>query len=356
MTGHPTYAQTGESFCGQRFYCGDFHTRGAWGLPDRGNALYSGDACDALTIRADDVSVDQCSLAWGIDENLGISLANNVRIARCLNMLTLNKNRHPRTVMQDHGCGALVDRATRVLFHECVHAHHWVRGLFDVTVGAEHVEAEAANCIVYNWQREAFKFLPTPAGKAAGSQARVNLRSCLFVVGPDTQRLYPSHFRTEGHPVCIEDCWVLGLDGSLTDLRDHLSERDRAALVSEPHDLRWEGYDPSLLYPARTLIDNVLPIVGPPTLNALERRVINDVRNRSGSIIDTQDQVIGELVEVPEQRVAITRKGYYRVMSGTSELSRHADEAEAYQQALQYTLSGREVSIEPPTRTVEVTA
>lgn len=295
--GRPTLIKNAvnQHYVGGRSYTGDFNLKGAHGLPSLGTGDIEGDDADALYFRnSSHVLVENWAAMWGVDENIEVidsrpGGVDGVVLRRVLNAQSLRENRHPKP-QQLHGCGAIVGYgATNILFWESVHAHHWARAMFDVTLDTQDVTVEAANMIVYNWQLEAFKVGMTDRAKEAGYQAKVNIRNSLFVVGPDTQPLSSRMFQTRGHPFYIENSFVLHPDGTMTDLRDYLSDADRAALSPTPHatDFSWAGYDPAKLYAPDELLERVLPTVGPATKNAFEQRLIQDIVNRTGRIIDS---------------------------------------------------------------------
>jgi hypothetical protein len=265
---------------------------------------------DALSIRSSRRQrVMHSFFGGGIDENIEVigsssSGPNSIEgpvmdvvIDRCIYALSLDKSIHPKG---RHGCGAILGYfATRVLFRRCLSAHNWVRGLFDVTVDRQHVLAEAQNCVVYNWGMEGFKCASTPAGAAGGFRALVNLRRCVFVEGPDSELVKGRTFKTERQLYHIEDCIIIRRDGSRHDLRDWLSDEDRAALSPIRHNLDWRAADKRYhsLLPVETTLRTVLMQAGPRGgRSVLEQMVVDDVRNRTGKLIDSNHDLIERML------------------------------------------------------------
>jgi hypothetical protein len=324
------HGQWNKTHTNLRAYMGDFNAAAGNGLPARGGI--APDEARALDLRRSQrVIIDRSAMMWGIDKNLAIwgyptswvnqnAPTRDIVVRRTINALSLNENRHPR--QPKHGNAALIGyNASRVLIWESLHAHHWARALFDITVDRNDVHVEAANVVVYNWGLEAFKVGMTPHAQERGHRAKISLRGCVFVIGPDTQEwnrhrwfafgVHSGNYAHIRHPVYVEDCWVVDQEGNWTDLREWLSDEDRAALVHHPHwiDFSWAGYNPSNIRRALpSMVEELLKEVGPEQRNWIEQMVVDDVLGRTGRIINSQDDLLEQFGDEIEQTEVVQDK------------------------------------------------
>ncbi|MFP4145291.1 MAG: hypothetical protein ACLFV3_09120 [Phycisphaeraceae bacterium] len=274
--------QDGTRLAGERLYCGEQPVRSGQVAPDDADALRVQD-CGSVT-------VERCTIGWGIDENLAVTGARDVVIRDCLNVHALQHSLHDGPAYQrvGHSCAAIVGYgAQRVRIERCLHAHSAVRGLCDVTDGGQPTTLEVANVVVYNWRWEVFKCSLTKGSK-------INIRNCLFVPGPDTElppkTLGTRTLQTRGsHQVHVSGCRVLHPDGTMSDAAELLTDADRDALAPEPLET---GAEPDELLPAdEGLLEAVLASVGPADCDPYEAAIVEQVRQRTGRIIDSPGEL-----------------------------------------------------------------
>lgn len=149
------------------------------------------------------------------------------------------------------------------------------------------------NNVVYN----AVRFLGH-ANPFPGSDPRIQIDFIgnVFILGPDSpDRFMPQHWinliNTVNSPngsVYLDNNWVIDRNGVAHDLLDWM----------DAHDLPWADqphftYSKPLMTESDTVIDTVLTYAGDYThRDEHDWRVINDTRNGTGLIIDSQTEVL----------------------------------------------------------------
>ncbi len=147
-----------------RFRTGDIHAAGVPGKPGRGNADLNGSAADALSIlESQHVMIDHVSASWSMDETLSVTKSKYVTVQHSLISESLNDSFHPEG---EHGYGSLV-RGTGeegYSFYRNLWAHHLRRspslgGQQDPPppgVPALGLDVDLVGNVMYDWG-----FLPT---------------------------------------------------------------------------------------------------------------------------------------------------------------------------------------------------
>jgi pectate lyase len=254
------------------------------------------DALGALGIS--NIIIDHCSVSWSDDEALTIYRGDNLTIQWCFITEPLNYSYHFEagdTDFEQHGYGGIWG-ARHGSFHHNLFAHCRNRnprfaGISTYSPGAIGIEnVDFRNNVIYNWG------INTVYGGEGGNYNVVNN---YFKYGPNTgngvkYRICNPGFSTS---VTYGKWYVTGnyVDGSVAYTDNNWSggvapqggSGDMALVrAATPFDL---GYSVST-QSAVDAYDSVLQKAGAtlPKRDTLDQRIVNDVKNRTGRIIDVQ--------------------------------------------------------------------
>jgi len=235
---------------------------------------------DALSVSGShDVILDHCSASWGTDETLSVSGAgqDNITVQWCFITESLNKSVHEKGA---HGYGTLLRTDGHVTFHHNLYAHHWTRCPRPGTYGEEPgLLLDFRNNLIYNWGGT--------AGYSAEDPVRMNYignylrpgpsskdRKHAFSVGGVKTLIYPADNVVEGVPAA--DQWEL------------FNEAKPVNRAAKPFPVAPVHTDP-----AGALVDLVLADAGAslPQRDAVDKRIVSEVRAGGGRIIDSQQEV-----------------------------------------------------------------
>lgn len=232
---------------------------------------------DAMTIRnLQNAIIDHCSASWAIDEVLSTTHAKDVTVQYCMITQALHDAGHHKG---DHGFGGLIS-GDRITYHHNLYAHNRSRnprpasGFIDFR-----------NNVIYNWNRE--------AGYAGTiNKQRLNYINNYLKPGPSTTAGRYIAFHTGGPETFV---FARGnvMEGILNEGQDDLAiinVRDWANIVEQPFEVI-APYTES----ATAAYERVLAEAGAtlPRRDALDQRIIDDVRNGTGMFIDTPAQAGG---------------------------------------------------------------
>ena len=233
------------------------------------------------------VVVDHVSASWGEDETVSTWYgAHDITISWCIISEALNRSRHRK---RTHSAGLLIgDSSYHVSMHHNLLAHNDFRNPL-ISQGGTH---DIVNNVIYNWG-----VLPAEISDY-DSNTFLNFIGNYFIAGPSTnpgpyEILFP-----EGNP----RIYVQG------NLGPHRSEAtiDEWALVGfgwgekgvAPE--KYRSFTKFTTAPITTdsaaeSLDKVLAEAGAtaPQRDAVDQRIVNDVKKGSGSIIDSPDDVGG---------------------------------------------------------------
>lgn len=260
---------------------------------------------DALDISAGtDIIVDHCSASWSLDEVLSVSSRNpdltRVTVQWCFITEALNPSRH--------GFGSLIrgTRGAQYSFHHNLYAHNFGRnprpGNYDSNphdVDPEGLLLDFRNNVIYNW-----------GGPHAGYNAdkasvtRLNYVGNYLVPGADSAPTGIAYATGSPHNRAFfagnmfagrmpEDPWALvkfNEAWTAGDIDAYRQAGPHATPVVQSED-------------AAAAYGRVLQSGGAnrPRRDAVDRRIVDGVRNRTGRIINSQEEVGGwpELVSLP---------------------------------------------------------
>lgn len=281
-----------------RFRTGDIHAASVPGKPGRGNADLGGSAADALSILdSQNVIVDHVSASWSMDETLSITKSKFVTVQHSIIAESLNDSFHPEGL---HGYGSLV-RGTGeegYTFYKNLWAHHERRspslgGQQDPPppgVPGEGLDVDLVGNVIYDWG-----FLPTHTVSDPYT-LRINLMGNTWI----------------SHTTDFCNCVFLQIEGT----KEEVNVYRRANRVDLDRDGAFDprpfGAGDTLglftfvpkkfafdrpLPPARSTragVRRLLRSVGASLWrDAVDTRVVAQVEEQSGGLIDSQDDVGG---------------------------------------------------------------
>ncbi len=261
----------------------------------------NGDALGSLGYK--NIIIDHCSVSWSSDEALTIYRGDSTTVQWSIISEPLNYSYHFESGgsdFQEHGYVGIWG-ARRASFHHNLLAHAKGRmprfagssTYFPGTAGQEN--ANFYNNVVYNWQSYStnggeggnynilhnyYKYGPNTS---TGSTAGVSIRSMIMNPSKSSSLPYPKIFAegnfVDGNPTITNRNW-LGFAMSGGGLNDTNQSK-----VMAPHDI-----SPYNLQTANDAYLLVLAGAGAilPRRDTLDRRIVNDVANRTGRIIDVQ--------------------------------------------------------------------
>ncbi len=238
---------------------------------------------DGITIgqEANNVIVDHVSVSWAIDENISTWYEpKNITIQWNLISEALNYSKHPKG---KHSMGLLIgDNSKQVSVHHNLFAHNNARSPATVKGGAT---CDIVNNLVYNWGDRGFAFSINYTQKPV----YVNLIGNIFLRGPSSRGHF---FKADKKP--LESVIYLskntGDDPYLIKINEDL--REAPYLSKLPH-IKVNNIKQTTN--EAKLKNLILADAGAtlPKRDDIDKRIVSDVINRSGQIIDSQREVGG---------------------------------------------------------------
>jgi len=254
---------------------------------------------DAITgTDRSDVIIDHCTMSWSNDCLFDIYKGNNVTVQWCLLSEPLNRSYHDEgTGVQEHGYGGIWG-GSKASFHHNLFAHAKSRTpRFDgsrnlgngSTTGLEN--AEFVNNVVYNWGD-----YQTTGGEGGnynlinnyykfGPSTPTNRRSIVLVPFKSSSLPYGRYFFSGNYIDGVTNANTSWLN---TVVMSGGSNNDTlASKMLQPFSL---PNSPLNIQTAVNAYQSVLNNVGVilPKRDTLDQRIINNVINRTGAIIDVQ--------------------------------------------------------------------
>lgn len=221
-----------------------------------------------------DVILDHCSAGWSIDESCTVSGrdVNNVTVQWCIISESLHNSFHHKG---PHGYGALIRTNGKVTYHHNLFAHHTTRSPRPGTYGEGSVLFDFRNNVLYDTN-----------GYSAEDPLRMNYvgnyirqpKRWVFKVGSDTTHIFQTGNYLEGAGERNADFWQL---------LDNAQPQHRQAVAYQVAEVQTDT--------AKRAFDVVLESAGAtlPQRDPVDERVVNQVRQRTGKIIDSQQDVGG---------------------------------------------------------------
>jgi pectate lyase len=224
---------------------------------------------DAISIGspARNVIVDHCSASWANDEVLSVSGAGitNVTVQWCIISESLNSSFHHKG---PHGYGSLLRTNGDVSFHHNLYAHHTSRSPRPGTYGEGSILLDFRNNVIYD-----------SVGYSAADPVRMNYvgnyikraRSRAFRVGGDTTKLFE-----EGNV-------LQGRGELIANLRPVNKVEAAYPVAPVATDSAEKSFERVLATSGATL----------PKRDGVDQRVVKQVIDGTGDLIDTQGRVGG---------------------------------------------------------------
>jgi pectate lyase len=231
---------------------------------------------DAISIAAPsrDVIFDHCSASWSVDECCSVSGEGitNVTVQWCLISESLNDSVHPKG---EHGYGSLLRCNGDVSFHHNIYAHHKSRSPRPGTYGDGSILLDFRNNVIYDTK-----------GYSAADPVRMNYvgnyirrtGASAFQVGGPTTKLFVSDNVLQGDSRATSDNWRL-ISGKKTDSRMPIPYAVAKVKTQSAED----AYKRILTDCGATR----------PKRDAVDARIIDQIRNGTGKLINSQKQVGG---------------------------------------------------------------
>jgi pectate lyase len=259
---------------------------------DAGRANRSGWEPEVTTFGPDahDIVVDHCSLSWAVDENLSASgprydgpraTSRNITFSNCIVAEGLYDSSHSKG---PHSMGSLIhDNCTNVAIIGNLYAHNNQRNPFFKA----NTTGVVVNNVIYNPGRYAIQ-LDWPAsewkGRPSPQNPRVSIVGNVLLHGADT---------AEGLALVSRKGDAYLADNLAFDRAGNPAAITAGLIDILPERPVWpRGLHP---LPASRVVDSVLRRAGarPKDRDDADKRVVQDVRDRKGRFINSQDDVGG---------------------------------------------------------------
>ena len=226
------------------------------------------------------VIIDHCSVSWSTDEALSVTGPNcaDITVQWCLIAEGLNSSVHAKG---EHGYGSLIRTDGQVSFHHNLYAHFKTRCPRPGTYGETTGQLDFRNNVIYDWI--------DPPGYSAADPTRMNYIGNYLRPGPSTTdsrtafdvggkatALYVEDNIMEGRPV--DSPWKL------------IRKSELAQRLNDPLD-----FPKVETQSAEIALKRILAHAGAtaPRRDAVDRRLIDDVHQKSGRVINSQADVGG---------------------------------------------------------------
>jgi pectate lyase len=243
------------------------------------------ESIDAINIsRSENVIIDHCSTSWGIDENLSVSAAktSNVTVQWCIISESLHESWHRKG---PHGMGSLIRTDGDVTFHHNLYAHNNARNPRPGTYGdPPGLRLDFRNNVIYNWG--------DISGYSAEDPATINYIGNYIKPGPSVKRRRDIAFYIGGESTKIySEANILENDGNCSfDNWAMIARANPINKLSSPFIVNNIKTEPTKEAYKRVLTQSGASL---PTRDNIDERIIKDVMQSTGAIIDSQKDVGG---------------------------------------------------------------
>ena len=225
------------------------------------------------------ILIDHCSVAWGIDENIGIwgKGVSNVLIRRTILAEALRSSIHPKT---RHSMALLVGKgAENIVIERNLFAHNDYRNPL-IDAGAS---AVVVNNVIYNPGKRGFHVYEKPE---AGPTI-VSVVGNLLIRGPDGKKPFPSFDKgvNVGSKIYYNDNQAIDAKAFSPSERAGGKEKSVAVPFVEAPPIWFDWIE---VMPADAIEEAVLAEVGarPSERDETDQRIISEVIDRSGKVRD----------------------------------------------------------------------
>lgn len=243
---------------------------------------------DAISItKGNNIIIDHSSMSWGVDTTLSSWFSpSNITVQWSIIAEGLNDSVHPEG---KHSMGTLLGRSSdRVTFYRNLWAHNVNRNPKMQADDSFHAQHQMVNNVIYNWDNSATVIDPSEGGKTNG-KIDLNVIGNFYKAGPNSDIKRPQIKIRDGAKVYVKgNIGPYRLDDSW----------DEWAIVNGSTSFR--SYEPFNMpdlptVSAQTAYEEVLAGVGAikPGRDTVDERIIKDVKNGTGRIIDHPSDVGG---------------------------------------------------------------
>lgn len=231
---------------------------------------------DAISVSSPshDVILDHCSTGWSIDESCTVSGAevNNVTVQWCIIAESLHDSFHHKG---PHGYGSLIRTNGKVTYHHNLYAHHSTRSPRPGTYGRGSVLFDFRNNVIYD--TNGYSAEDPLQMNYVGNYIRRPYR-WVFKVGGDATHIFQTGNFLEGAGERNADFW------QLMENAEPQHQQAVAYQVAEVQtDTAQHAYEVVLESAGATL----------PRRDPVDARVVDQVRQGTGKIINSQREVGG---------------------------------------------------------------
>lgn len=266
----------------------------------------SGRELDTLEIRsANNVILDHVSTSWGTDETLSVVSSDLVTVQYCMIAESLNQSIHAKG---EHGYGSLLrgGYGERVSFHHNLWAHHRGRmprpGNYNsYDLDPQGLLVDFRNNVFYNWRDYCGN------NHDSDSITKYNFINNYYLAGPSTRA---------NHNVAFDDRCSQSAAYFAGNYMNRQLPADPWSIVTGYATNRddYKKTEPFPTYPINTdhaeiAFQKVLNHVGALPRDPVDQRIITDVINGTGKIINSQDEVGGWPILTGEPEVDTNRNG-----------------------------------------------
>ena len=257
--------------------------------------------CDALSISSgQNIIVDHCSASWSVDETLSASSSGqlgNVTVQWCIISESLNDSEHHKGA---HGYGSLIrgGRGNGYTFHHNLYAHHHARlprpgNYNDRSKDPDGFILDFRNNVIYNWAGQSAGY-NADGSNGTNSITKMNFVGNYYKAGvnsrghlafsestPTAKAYFSGNCMNGEYP---DDPWSLVTFGTLS------NEAIEAYKQSSPVPVPPVKTDDAI-----TAFRRVLANAGAvlPQRDAVDHRIVSEVRSGTGKIINSEEQVGG---------------------------------------------------------------
>ena len=277
------------------------------------------------------VILDHCSISWSVDEALTLyagsledreDVSENITVQNCITSESMRMSNH---IKGAHGYGGIIG-GTNASYIDNLFAHHDSRSpRFDRNLKS----TDFTNNIIYNWGNtnnlygaEPYSYSGEDSDYIApeyasnvnivnnyfkyGPSTRTSLRSRIFDVSNDSDTL-KSNFYVNGN-------YVYGNEDATADNENFINNGDKANFLDQPVDMGEYAIES---VSAEQTLTEVLDDVGAtlPRRDSIDARVVADVINGTGRIINN-DEEVGGLSSIEEAEREFTIPADWKEKSG----------------------------------------
>ncbi|MCC6154559.1 MAG: SUMF1/EgtB/PvdO family nonheme iron enzyme [Candidatus Hydrogenedentes bacterium] len=230
--------------------------------------------------------VDHCSMSWAIDEVMSsFGTVHNLTVQWSIISEGLSKSFHPKG---EHSKGSILQGDGGVTLHHCIYAHNAARN-----ARVDSILLDFRNNIVYDWGYR--------CGYTSGGPIFSNYINNYFKPGPSTRKSAARRVFDPG-----DDMPRMYLTGNVLEGNENATQYN-ALLVESPDEFNREEMRNRILVSeafavpdvktesAAEALQRVILKAGAtkPQRDSADTRLMDEVRNGTGTIIDSTDQVGG---------------------------------------------------------------